>query len=307
MSKEISEFQEEFSKFTGDIRRFSNDEIQAFAQTMPRLMQLARFDIFQPLIAWEKQYWYRLRTCGENGFANLHEVIYPPVNAVKDYGRANIPNDPVHYASRNTLTALSEVPVARGDYLQVVAVSTVKDTIYPCFPIGEAHNLIVAGKSMGDSPDQTAHFIKNIEGLSHKESLMLTLLDSFLSKVFRTSAKHSQAYRLSAQIAAKLMLKDGGLMYPSVHVPGGLNIAIPAAHFNQLFEVKFTEIIRVDDVYDDFIYDITPVKFSCTFEDDGTIQWNGNQKPSITVSLKEGRQMPQDYNGWRVPANTNKK
>jgi hypothetical protein len=79
-----------------------------------------------------------------------------------------------------------------------------------------------------------------------------------------------------------------------------MNLAIPARVFDDSFEVVWTEVVKVDRAYGFGVYDVSHVRFSHDFSDNGDINW-GSKPIRITFAFQGGKMPTGPVKGWRVP------
>jgi len=140
-----------------------------------------------------------------------------------------------------------------------------------------------------------------VQGLSEEEANKLVYLDAFLAEEFSRRAARPYEYKLTAAYAKILSRGNGGLMYPSVEIRGGINLAVTARVFDDNFEVLATDVHEVGAYYGYGVYDLILRRSSCEFEKDGRIIWDSKKSLSFTHSLQGGKQLLHDVEGWRVP------
>ena len=244
-----------------------------------------------------EQVWYRARKCNaESGFSLLQDCIYPSAGSIA-FGRANLPGLPVLYASWNTTTAFDEVGAEPGDYIQVIAVRPRTGIQFPCHIVGEYQSIINLGGSLVNlrKLEQFVSRLFHDEPASHPANLYI---DSFFADSFRRRVERPYEYKTTALFAERFLAK-GGLMYPSVQNAGGINIAVPADAFDSKFEVISTEFSRIDRFYGYGTYQTTPLKQSCDFASDGTINWDSSKRLPARWNMQEGLRTTEPFDGWR--------
>jgi hypothetical protein len=91
---------------------------------------------------------------------------------------------------------------------------------------------------------------------------------------------------ITAALAKLIFRTRRGIMYPSVEIPGGVNLAIPAKLFAGRFEVLWTDIVEVGRYLGCGVY-IPPasVRYSEEFGDNGDISWKSSRKLLETLSF----------------------
>lgn len=216
--------------------------------------------------------WLRARLCpGPGGFQSLRDMLYPPTPS-STFGRANLPGERTLYASMNRRTALDEIGASAGEYVQMIGLRIKEKQTVPFVVVGEIESILNTGRSI----TRNSSTEESVNGRQASDSVRineLLFLDSFLAEAFRKQAPRPHDYMLTATFASKAREKFGGLIYGSVRMVGGLNVAVDAETFDRSFEVVFTDVCRVNRYFGHSVYDLTFVKGTTAFLEDGSIAW----------------------------------
>jgi hypothetical protein len=226
-------------------------------------------------------------------------MIYPE-NGSPNFGRANLPHFPVLYASWNIRTVLDEVGAEQGDYIQVIALRPIPGIQIPCHIVGEYQSIINSGGSLINSRN-LEQYVNNLLGEHDPNWDRILYVDSFLAEAFRQMVKNPLEYKTTAIFSHRFYMDAGGIMYPSVESPRGINLAVPAEVFDRHFEVLFTDVYYVERFYGYSVYEVTSVKHSSKFATDGEINWGYEKTMNLGWNVHRGLQLESDVAGWRKP------
>jgi hypothetical protein len=230
----------------------------------------------------EKQIWHRGRPCDPNNpFANVAELIYPR-DGSKRTGRAHIVGEPpILYASRNSATVMAEIGRSSPIHLQMIALRVKPGLICKCDVVGDFRQVNNSGLSLCGHQG-SVDTISSISENNPEEYWCSLMFDSFLASRFerKVDETNEYEYRLSSLLASILMGGEGkrALMYPSVQYGGGMNIAIPSALFDLVFEVVWSAVIHARPIPFGHWIGKT-VRTSQCIGADGAIHWS--ESPSM--------------------------
>ncbi len=266
--------------------------LQARSEEWIRAQLAVMLKIYKPTAIGRNidQTWYRARLCETAaGFASLNQVLYRPA-AQAGFGRANLPGHPVFYGSWNVPITMDEIGAQVGDYVQVVSCRIQQGHELPCLVVGEYQSMEFSGGSLINSRLTESVFSRQ------RDSDIATFrtqvyLDSVLAQLFRREATRPHEYKATAIFASIMHRTGAGLMYPSVRLPGGINIAVPAAEFDRLFEVISTSVKRITRCYGYGLYEVEGTRDSCDFDPEGVIRW-GFRKEAATSNLEPAGRHP---------------
>ena len=246
--------------------------------------------------------WYRGRVVPAEGLPNLHECIYRKDQ--RGFGRANTPGQPVFYGSRNHTTVLAKLRPARGDCVQVIAARVREGMQLKSVTIGEIEHCYNAGRSVSGYDHVVDGVDEMLRGSGDQDELLgRVLCDAFLAEQFGREVNDDlHDYKLTAVVAQGPIQSGGALLYPSVRLPGGLNIAVGGEAFNQYFEVLYTWLYQVERYLGYGVYSVALKRESCAFAADGAIDWNSPKRIGGRASLRLGWEVPTGVVGWRIPA-----
>ncbi|WP_240222964.1 RES domain-containing protein [Rheinheimera hassiensis] len=245
---------------------------------------------------WE-QTWYRARPCeNEKKFNNLHEIIYPKGGSDK-FGRAQLPQSEVLYASWNLPTALEEINAKRGDLVQLITLRARSYSKIICGLVGQLQYYYTTGRTLL----RTGPAVKQIEDISNSpEWLQKLFIDSFIADAFRKKVENNYEYKISAIYAEKLHKAGGGLIFPSVKHAGAMNIAIPSHTFDAKCEVLDTHLIRIVNYFGYGIYGYKCIGYSSVFRANGDIEWISKRQLVQTLGQHNNAIYHPLHMGWRI-------
>jgi hypothetical protein len=251
-----------------------------------------------------QQVWYRARKAKtEEGYACLTELVYPK-GGNTSYGRANLPGSSAMYGSLSIPTVFDEKDVEQGDIVQTITFRPIVGSMVPCHIVGNYRSFHNCGRCLIHDP-KTEAILGQMQAKVPDAFLSAVFVDSFLAEFFGRINTVSYNYKLSA-VYAELLMTNGGVIFPSVKNPGGMNLAIPSALFDSTFEVITTEVFKVQNAWGYGLYAPKPLRRSCDFDTDGNIDWKSTKNRMARWSPQGGIEFD-SAPGWRVGSTQDEK
>ncbi|MDP2894711.1 MAG: RES family NAD+ phosphorylase [Sulfurimonas sp.] len=182
------------------------------------------------------EFWrVRPSACGEL-FNNTNDLKYPPNEAIREYGRANISAISMFYAATSPETAFAECRLNKDDYFHLTKYTIKQKSTLHIIVIGDIDNLRRRKKTVHDTPEYAAKIDYILSRLNPDIRLAVQLVDAFF--VDRLSRKGSQdEYRVTSRIINELLeasdLNISGVMYESVEHAGGFNYAFKPSCYEE--------------------------------------------------------------------------
>jgi len=174
---------------------------------------------------------YRARTNPtKDNFLNVKELMYPPANLVKEFGRANDIGEPVLYCAGAAETAVLELHPFIGDEITIMEVEyDLSNQPGGVIGIGLSDKAILKnpGKDIvwGDyRNDSIGRFLYQYHPRQVEEKLLINkLIDSFMDEEFRRKASRGRwEYKITASVS-KIYLNNpqtgnrlAAITYPSI-------------------------------------------------------------------------------------------
>lgn len=200
-------------------------------------------------------------------FSKPSDLMAPPVEAIKAYGRCNYPNQSVFYGANNIPTMFAEMRASKGDHFQYFELKTLKQSSIRVGFVG----LIDHYRRYGSSPaffgvqhEEIEDTIKSIQSsLSQDEWKKLLLVDAFLSDWFRRKIGPSDNidYNLTAAFTNFHFEQPvDALVYPSVAHLGGWNIAIKPSVSLEKFTIVTGGIYKLNEDLGYGLYNASAIK-----------------------------------------------
>jgi hypothetical protein len=199
------------------------------------------------------------------------------------------------------MAALSELPLRRGDHIQIVAARP--HALAACHVIGDIQSVWFCGASLQRNTQLAEKIWKLRDQVGEERFLKMLFLDSFftnqLSKLHHR--QDADQYRLTSAYANTVMNDEISLLYPSARAPGALNLAARPRSFDQKVEVIWTEVLEVLEALGYGMYRVERKRFSCDFDPSGNIAWDSKKVVDGGVVSHTGESVPAEYVGWRFP------
>lgn len=255
------------------IKAFRDVELQSADIEQLRLMlppildgHLKRVSYVQP-----GQYLFRARELEEKP-TNTRELRQPPKECVC-MNRANRDNNPIFYCCASDSTALIEIHAKPG---MTIALSRWQ-TIKPLSVNNVGYTKDVFEKLNANRPTPSYGEI----GVPLTEANMI--VDRFLNDEFTEyvprDKKLRYLYKRTVAIAERMFSDEifDGLVYPSIaHKANGDNFAFKPCCIENKLKMYCVWYIHIDSA-DESAFNIKPLDFANSFQDDGTIEWKGRE------------------------------
>lgn len=223
-------------------------------------------------------YFFRARLLTKiERYQHIKDLWHPPARALKKFGRANPPGEPMLYLSDTELTALLELRPQVGDrvtilkcvprfagaqvHVQEIAIPELTSPHYP-------HNPAIASR-LEDAPAQF--------GSSRRRDTNL-LIRQFLVEQFTriVDVEQDHEYKLSSMISQFLLDATfiDGLLYPSIATEDrGMNLALKPEAGRRLIKPDSCCTVEIIEKTRTFGYKFQPVEESQIIQPSGEIEW----------------------------------
>jgi hypothetical protein len=179
----------------------------------------------------------------------------------------------VFYASWDRATAAVEINARAGDIVQFVACRPRPGILHPFTAVGVFESVIGTGRLFYDAPRLVELATKHIDSKERSQAECLHYLDAFLASQFRSAGE--SVYALTSAIAQPFLnaRPASAMIYPSVRLATGVNIAVSDEVFDTCWEVVWTAVAEIRCVYRFGICDYAFTRFSNQFAPTGDILW----------------------------------
>jgi RES domain-containing protein len=246
-------------------------------------------------------YW-RAQHASSDGFPSERRMWYPPANMTRA-GRINDVGTPCLYLSAKPETALGEIGVKVGDYVHLAGFRILADRLLKVHAVGELSHVQKIGyvKITGVDPGKT--LARMLNGLPHEEGLRLLYIDSFLGSVLSDVNAKDTGY-LTTRILADLLWRRsraGGLIYPSVRSPLGINLAVAAKSADTSLHSVASAVIRITKVLRFGYIDFDIVRTATGVDSLGQYQWQVPEHPKHMLIYHLSQQEFEQGQGSRRP------
>ena len=199
---------------------------------------------------------WRARFCTPIGFPNFEDMSHPPSD-VAPANRLNEKGEPILYCSLNNRTALQEIEAKTGDYVQLVNYRVDPTLKLRCCVFGELLRVHRAGRSWVD--DQLEKSLNHIlNRVPPDAGTSILYLDGFMSEILHDPDAAATGYLRSRILASRLFAKYpdvDAVLYPSVAVEGGKNLAIRPSAAQKVLTVASSAVLRIVKSYEYGLFD----------------------------------------------------
>jgi hypothetical protein len=230
---------------------------------------------------------WRARPCNDkHGFGSFQKMHYPPASCATA-GRVNDPASPLLYSSFTQLTALREVQVKSGDFVQVMAYKMDRADPVRCFTLGEFANVHLRGRgNLSEAVGENLNTI--LRKMKFESGLSFVFLDALLANIMSGKQAHVNEY-IHSRTLARLILKKypniEAIHYPSVAREGAMNIAISPATADRALQFLGTSVLLIEKVFDYGLCRFRILKSATQLTEDGTFVWRATNSSLQRMAL----------------------
>jgi RES domain-containing protein len=233
-------------------------------------------------------YLFRGRRHKRNGslFANQSALSYPKTGA--SLGRANKKDSPAVYMSYAPETVFEEIKLpAQAVATMAKHVLKTETVDFNVIPIGLLNEYRCNGRTHFPAYDPLLEF--GLSRLRDDVRRAVHLVDSFFADYFRrkNDERDNYVYRVTSTISHEFFSENAGvsgLLYPSVSLYGGWNIAIRPTAFDKNFDLAELQCIKLDKKFGYGINRICPpLAIATELSNDGKVAWLLN--PNVANSF----------------------
>lgn len=248
-------------------------------------------------------YLYRGRICDKP--KNLSDIIYPPSNSIRCYGRANDIGEQLFYAANSRNVAFYELSAKVGDH---IAIGTWKSTTRMILNhvgfTAECKDVLNSDRKL----ESIYKFVTNMNNFGELNNY----LHSYLASKFTTIVNTGEEWKYKISIAISNIFLTGdiinGLMYPTLAMLGNAdNVVLKPAYFLKYMEfvsVEYAEITKKEGMR--YFYDINDSATKLDGENNliwsgRNLQWTLKKKGAVHKFKREaGNNVIFDQYGKRI-------
>ena len=176
---------------------------------------------------------WRARIANERPWSGIAEMGYPPASAVRP-GRLNDEQSPCFYAATRESTALAEISVQPGNFVQIAGFRVKLETPLRIAVVGELYHVHKMGylRLIGADPRRSMSRYLNEIGLDRGERVLY--IDAFLASLLADANVNQTDYMLSRAVASMIYrnAEIDGIIFPSVRDLYGMNLALNPLPFD---------------------------------------------------------------------------
>ena len=176
---------------------------------------------------------WRARVAAERPWPAVSEMAYPPAPIARP-GRLNDEHSPCLYAATRVNTALTEISVQAGDFVQIAGFRVKLETPLRIAVVGELYHVHKMGylRLVGTDPGRSMSRYLNQLGFERGERVLY--IDAFLASLLADADLKQTDYILSRAVASMIYrnAEIDGIMFPSVRDVHGMNLALKPSPFD---------------------------------------------------------------------------
>lgn len=191
-------------------------------------------------------FWRGRRIETDKVFKNISELSYPPKSLARQ-GRINDENDPVFYIATRKETALAEINIEEGEFVQVAGFRIISGKKMSITTIGQFWYVFKTGGMQLLGKDPEGIISEYMNSLHSEKALILIYIDKFLANVLANTKAEDNGY-LHTRLLSKIIFsksKSDAIAYPSIKDEGGFNLAVKAAASDLFFENVSCSVLEV--------------------------------------------------------------
>ncbi len=260
------------------------DQLQGYchatkASTDPLLLSNQFEWLLEPYSRLDFKLWYsrgvwRARFCPSIGFLKFEDMSHPPPDRTIA-GRLNEAGEPILYGSLHNRIALREIDAKAGDYVQVVEYRIDPTLRLRSCVFGEFLTVHRTGRSWVD--DELAKRLNHIlNQLPPDAGTSVLYLDAFMSEILRDTNAAATEYLHSRTLTSRLFEKYpevDAVLYPSVVIDGGKNLAIRPAVAKKVLSVASSAVLRITRSYEYGLFDFEVLWYATPPWTGDTFDW----------------------------------
>lgn len=227
------------------------DLIRSTAPTSERrraLKWLAESQLFISSKLGRGSFFWRARKCLPEGFSNERELWCPPAG-VASVGRINRRGEPCLYLSSRKETALAEIYADTGDFVQLSAFRVKPGQSLHVLTVGEWLHIQRTGRSRIFAEAQAEAIDSTLNSFPYDYARSLIYVDSIFGSIMADQEASRDDYALTRELAQQAFGKvpaANSLLYPSVQLSNGMNLAIKSAAAAESVESVASFVARVE-------------------------------------------------------------
>lgn len=193
-------------------------------------------------------FWRSRRIETDEIFKNVDELRYPPKDLARR-GRMNDENNPVFYIATRKETALAEINIKEGEFVQVAGFRIISGKKILITTIGQFWYVVKTGslQLIAQEREASISISRYLNSLHSEKALMLIYIDRFLANVLASPEAEDNRY-LHTRLLSKILFsksKSDAIAYPSIKDEGGFNLAVKVATSDSSFENVSCSVLEV--------------------------------------------------------------
>jgi hypothetical protein len=200
-------------------------------------------------------------------FAKPNEMMAPPAELVRSYGRCNMPGQAVFYGACNLNTMFAEIRAEVGDFVQFIELKidegkSVTAGFSGLFDYYRRHE---AAPHLFSSSDELSDLILRMEKeLSEHVWVRSLLVDAFVADRFRRVKRTEESdkfYNVTAAYTNHVFENENdALVYPSVAHLGGWNMALKPEVSLERFRIFSAGVYKITRDWGYGLYEASRVR-----------------------------------------------
>lgn len=191
--------------------------------------------------------WRARKLTQKSPLLNVKELSYPPPQ-VTGVGRLNNANEPVFYGAIRKETALAEIELEEGDYVQLAGFKFSENTNINLAMVGQFWYVFKTGRlALGEDPEGSVNNYLN--SLSPERAYKTLYIDRFLAELLSDRNSSDKNY-LHTRVLTKIIFERTNaeaVFYPSVKDKEGMNIAIKPLILDMYFENSSCGVLKINN------------------------------------------------------------
>lgn len=217
--------------------------------------------------------WRARKLTQKSPFLNVRELSYPPTQ-ITGVGRLNNANEPIFYGSIRKETALAEIELEAGDFVQLAGFRFVENTNINLAMMGQYWYVFKTGRfELGEDPEGVVSKLLNT--FSPEAGYKTLYIDRFLAELLSARNASDKNY-LHTRILTKIIFERTNaeaIFYPSIKDKQGLNIAIKPLISDMYFKNSSCGVLEVNKKLRYGMYDYDSIYTARGLDENNNFIW----------------------------------
>lgn len=231
------------------------------------------YKFFSRQVSADFHVWRARKLTQKSPLLNVRELSYPPTH-ITGVGRLNNANEPIFYGAIRKETALAEIDLEAGDFVQLAGFKFAENTNINLAMIGQFWYVFKTGRfELGEDPEGAIS--KLLNSFSSEEGYKILYIDRFLAELLSARNASDENY-LHTRILTKIIFERTNaeaIFYPSIKDEQGFNIAIKPLISDIYFKNSSCGVLEVNKKLRYGMYDYESIYTARGLDENNNFIW----------------------------------